>query len=473
MVRVLCVEDEEASREEVKLIAKEHDSAIDLEFVDCASDAVEALASSFYDFVVLDLRIPIVSGSVEVDAKHGMAVLAKARELCPGTPILVFTGSPAEEANEYFRTILQSGSQQTDVWYCGAPIQTIDYLRKSRLPDFAEQFGSVAAAVGGLADLEPRGIPLNISEKHDRLLRILVRHREGVSYSAERIGFGLSGADVFKVSVADRQGVSRGSFFLKVSDHTTVNSEVENNDRHISRLVGGATPRLVGAYEWGGGDKAAVAYSIAPGDRTAFELAKDPSCDEMLETLWSFLSPFQDGIKETQSHVEAVICLDISQDQLAALIDEFEIGELRSILSRKVQCRECVTHGDLHGLNILVDDQNRPTVIDLGDFGDRPAPFDWLTLELSLIFHLKGPARESEWPTIEQCKSWGDIEAYTIDCPFPDFVRKCRTLTKRSEAGPRETAACAIAYLVRQLKYEDTDKKRAIALLQGIISTFP
>ena len=473
MVRVLCIEDEVASRKEVELIAGECGTAVDLQFVDCAAAAEAALGLQFYDFVVLDLRIPIASGSLEVDAKHGMAVLAKARELCPGTPILVFTGSPAEEANEHFRAILQSGAQQADVWYCGAQIPTIDYLRKSKLPDFAEQFGVIAAAVAGLADIENRGTPINVSEQDDKLLRILVRHREGASFQAEKVGIGLSGADVFKVSLSDERGVGRGSFFLKISGHETIKTEVGNNDRHVSRLEGGATPRLVGAYLWGGGDRAAVAYSIAPGDRTAFELAADPSCNDMLEALWSFLHPLQEGVKEGPSNVEAIICGDISQEQMAALIDEYKLNDLAAILPRKVQCRECVTHGDLHGFNILVDDQNRPTVIDLGDFGERPAPFDWLTLELSLIFHMQAPARDTEWPTIEQCKSWGDIDKYTEGCPFADFVGKCRELSTRSEAGPRETAACAIAYLVRQLRYEDTDKARALALLEGIVRTFP
>ncbi len=92
---------------------------------------------------------------------------------------------------------------------------------------------------------------------------------------------------------------------------------------------------------------------------------------------------------------------------------------------------------------------------------------------MSLLFHLNGPLRGAgegfgAWPTAEQATIWGNIDAYVVGCPAEAFVRACRAWAHRSAAGQREIAATAYSYLVRQLKYDDTNKELALALLAGV-----
>jgi hypothetical protein len=62
----------------------------------------------------------------------------------------------------------------------------------------------------------------------------------------------------------------------------------------------------------------------------------------------------------------------------------------------------------------------------------------------------------------------GDLDPYLVGCPVEEFVRECRAWAARVGAGQREIAAAAYSYLVRQLKYRDTNKELALALLDGV-----
>jgi hypothetical protein len=110
-------------------------------------------------------------------------------------------------------------------------------------------------------------------------------------------------------------------------------------------------------------------------------------------------------------------------------------------------------------------------LIDYGDVKEGPAAVDPVTLELSVLFHPDRP-KVSGWPSQAQAKEWGDIRTYTENCQFADFVGACRQWAERVGVGPREISACAYGYLLRQLKYPDTDKDLAINLLAGAQTSF-
>ncbi len=69
-------------------------------------------------------------------------------------------------------------------------------------------------------------------------------------------------------------------------------------------------------------------------------------------------------------------------------------------------------------------------------------------------------------PGADACRLWHDLPAYVVDCPMPDFIGARRVWAFNVAAG-REIAACAYTYLLRQLKYDDTDKDRIVASLVG------
>jgi hypothetical protein len=123
-----------------------------------------------------------------------------------------------------------------------------------------------------------------------------------------------------------------------------------------------------------------------------------------------------------------------------------------SIASPRVTTDRCFRRSDSHRLC---------------DVGKGAASYDPITLELSHFFHPNGPFRQSVWPNPEQARAWG-TDGYLTDCPIPEPFQAFRRWAKDVCAGHREIAASAYAYLVRQLKYPDTNKGRALDLLTGV-----
>ncbi|MFZ0408996.1 MAG: phosphotransferase [Cyanobium sp.] len=163
----------------------------------------------------------------------------------------------------------------------------------------------------------------------------------------------------------------------------------------------------------------------------------------------------------------------ISDQVLEEILQQFELSWTAEYEAREIQTRWCCVHGDLHGENVLVAQDGSAVIIDYGEVGEGTACLDAVSLELSLMFHPKGPFRPkgsdfTDWPTEAQAATWGELDHYVLGCPAEAFVRQCRAWALRSAAGRREVAATAYSYLVRQLKYGDTSKKLAIALLSGV-----
>ena len=140
--------------------------------------------------------------------------------------------------------------------------------------------------------------------------------------------------------------------------------------------------------------------------------------------------------------------------------------------SREIQTKWSCIHGDLHVFNVLVSNRDTTTLIDYGNVGEGPVSMDPVTLELSALFHPQSPHVKGKWFSLLQAKFWGELDLYLRDSPIEEFIRACRDWAGRVSAGNRDVAASAYSYVVRQLKYSDTNHDLAFALLAGIKSFY-
>jgi aminoglycoside phosphotransferase (APT) family kinase protein len=124
-------------------------------------------------------------------------------------------------------------------------------------------------------------------------------------------------------------------------------------------------------------------------------------------------------------------------------------------------------HGDLHGLNVLVDSRSEPVVIDYGDVKRASPALDPAALELSAVFHPDAQVARGGWPTEDTIARFRDLDAYLADCPHPNFVRVCRAWAERARASESEWLASVWAYAARQLKYENPTDPLARALTRA------
>ena len=464
--RVLIVEDEVDATDELRQVFGELPGATELQVATSRESALAMLEREFFDLIVLDLKIPTIDGALDANPEHGHAVFARANIVAPGTPIFVLTGSPAED----FIPAMLRQQQQVDIWGEGRNIGTVDFLKKYKFEDCPAKLGPIVAAVRALSDVELDRGGVNLTLPEERLIRIFAKRFRGARCAISLLGGGLSGAKVFRLRVTDTGGARVHDAVAKLGSPSDIRDEVARFDNQVSRLDPRATPRKLATLDFGGGALAGVFYGLAGRyDTSAFDVAlyQDGRAAAAIKGVEAATAPWVDGVPQTRMAVAAVRRRVLSDEELGKILKSYPLGWIEEFERSEIQTRWACIHGDLHGSNVLVSADSSTVLIDYGDVAEGSASLDSVTLELSLIFHPQRVHFES-WPTLEQARKWGDLDAYLAGCPAGEFVRECREWAGRVAAGQREIATAAYSYLVRQLKYEDTNKELALALLDGV-----
>ena len=470
-LHILIVEDDDDFVEELHEIVAALPGECEIQVTGSREEAYEKLKNGFLDLVILDLKIPTVSGALDSDPEHGHAVFNKIRTVAPGTPIFVLTGSPAED---FLSDLVLRNQQQIDIWSEGQKTGTIQFLKKLDIDKCPEILTRIVHAIERLSDveLEYKNLDLNLDE--DRLIRIFAKGAQGVRCAVSEIGGGLSDAHVIHLRVTNHQGVLVHDAVAKFSTHDVIRREGDCYDSYITRLASAATPRKLATLEYGAYKLAGIFFGLAEGsDKCVFDIAGDfpERAEAVIRSVETAMARWIHGVPETRMTIRKIRERLLNDEILDQILNTSNLNWIRKFEDHQIQTRWAYSHGDLHGKNIFVFPDGTQ-LIDYGDVGEGPASLDPVTLELSLLFHPDAPGKTGAWPSVEQAKAWGNLEIYLDSCPFPEFVRECRDWALRTAAGKREVAASAYSYLVRQLKYNDTDKDRALALLDGVRSYY-
>ncbi len=465
-MHVLVVEDDADFVAELRQVFAELPGNVDIKVAGSRSAAFGLLENEFFDLIVLDLKIPTIEGALDADPEHGHAVFAHSRTVAPGTPIFVLTGSPAED----FIPAMLKQQQQVDVWSEGRKVGTVVFLRKIKFDECPTMLSPIAAAIHGLSDVELDRGGVNLTVQDDRLIRIFARKFGGTRCQISQIGGGLSGAKVVRVRVTDSGGARVHDAVAKLGSPADVRDEGIRFDNLVSRLDPGATPRKLAVLEFGAGALAGIFYGLAEGfESSAFDIAlcQDGRAARAVAGVEAATKRWTDGVPQTRRTIRDVRQRVLGDETLTEILQTYPVNWVSDFESAQIQTRWACIHGDLHGSNILIATNGSAVLIDYGDVGDGPASLDPVTLELSLLFHPQG-VDLGGWPSLDQARQWGSLDAYLEGCPAAEFVRGCRELAGRVSAGNREVAASAYGYLIRQLKYEDTRKDLTLALLDGV-----
>lgn len=463
---VLIVEDDPDFIEELRQVFAEFPGNADLRVASSREAAFASLESDFFDLIVLDLKIPTIDGALDANPEHGHAVFTRARAVAPGTPIFVLTGSPAED---FIPTLLQQ-QQQVDVWAEGRKIGTVEFLKKMKFDQCPTKLAPIASAVHALSEVELDRGGINLTLQEDRLIRIFAKRFGGTHCAVSQLGGGLSGAKVLRLRVIDSGGARVHDAVAKLGSPDDVCDEANRFDTLVARLDARATPRKLATLDFGAGARAGIFYGLAQGfEASAFDLAlhQDGTWAGAIKGVEAATKQWTEGVGHTRRTIREVRLRVLSDDNLSRILEKYPINWAINFEANSIQTRWACIHGDLHGNNILISSDRSAVLIDYGDVGDGPASLDPITLELSLLFHPQGSDTRG-WPSIEQAPRWGSVDEYVQGCPAAEFISECRGWAGRVSAGNREIAACAYSYLVRQLKYEDTNKELALALLDGV-----
>ena len=463
-MNVLIVEDEAVFSNAVEDELRKLELEVKI-WVVCSQEAANKLIEDeFFDLIILDLKIPTHDNAANEAVNHGIAVFTNAKAIAPGTPILVLTGSSADEHIE----VIVNHSERKDVWGEGRSIPIVDFLKKHRLGELPEKLVAYANSLRGVLEVEVTKNDCQLSLSESRIIRIFARNHKAGRCVVSQIGGGLSVAKVFRINVLDRQGNTIHDAICKIGPIEKIYDESYRYDRYISRLNQIATPRKLIDLYYGAKNTGGVFYGLAQGFvETGFDLLKKDTAAvrETIAQLEGLFSPWAAG--ESRKSIADLRRRVIGDEDFNNVRPLLGFQWLDSFERQEIQTRWCCTHGDLHGLNVLVSSMGVPILIDYGDVEEGAPSLDPITLELAMLFHPQGPLRGNAWPTLEQAKYWGDSERYLVGCPNPDFVLACRQWSKRAAPGDREVAACAYSYLVRQLKYDGQNVELIRALIEG------
>ena len=178
---------------------------------------------------------------------------------------------------------------------------------------------------------------------------------------------------------------------------------------------------------------------------------------------------WNEGVPERLVRVLDVRRLFIPDDKASRACEEFNLQSLKALNSERFRLGGVVfmaifTEGISGELRRHSGD-NRLWRCQRGT-----SAIDPVTLELSVLFHPDRP-KAYRWPSALQVKL-GDVTSYAENCQFADFVKARRSWSEKIGVGPREISACAYGYVLRQLKYPDSDKDLLMNLLTGIQAVF-
>jgi serine/threonine protein kinase len=151
------------------------------------------------------------------------------------------------------------------------------------------------------------------------------------------------------------------------------------------------------------------------------------------------------------------------------LEDHLDLDELRQQEAIEVEVSPGISHGDLHGENILVDNAGRPLLIDFGDVAMAPTPMDPVTLELSLLYHTEGPARDNALSAGVNWGAWPILSECYGDGPLAAFAAECRTWAYEV-ADHRSVMAFGYSQSLRQLKYSDVSHDICRTIAQSCLA---
>lgn len=463
---VLVVEDDESFVAEITASITRALPTARIAVAKSRDRACALLAEEFFDLAILDLNIPTQDSSLDADPAHGKYVFHHARRVKPGTKLIVLTGSPSED----FISDMLDQKNVADIWSEGDKVGTVEFLRKIDVDMLDGILAKSLKAIGALSDVELDLSKVNLRIEEDRLIRIFAKKYNATRSSVSPVGLGRSGSTPYRLKLLDAQGTLIQDVIAKIGSHDRINDENNRYDDYVVLLNPGATPRKIAALEFGAGSVAGLFYQLADGHtQSLFSAlgADDAKAARGVDSVALALSKWSQGDAQVRRKVAEIRRHWVDDLKAQELISRYGLDWAVDLERMEIQTKSCCVHGDLHGENILISEEAQAVVIDYGDVQHSVASYDPVSLELSAVLQ-QNPSLSDTWPSIEQCANWSDLGAYIDRSKIPRFIAACRKWAESCAGGRREIAASAYAYLLRQLKYEDTDKVRILALLGGV-----
>lgn len=257
MIRVLVVEDEDVSLNNLRDALNAIRCQVALDVAECRDQALSMLEENDYDLVICDLRIPTMPDVLDAQEAHGLAVHAYVRLHRPGVPAIFLTAYPDN------RSIAEQLALGDVASYYGR--ERLPITRLVVKGDHDELTRVLGEYLVGLAHIE--GLPLESSATLDEMLRrSILQYAAGLGATDVLVKLygGSSGASVARADVS-LGGGRTCSVVVKVQDRErAIAEELAYRQNVPNRLRVGYFATTVDEQRFGLRSKGAVIWSIAP-----------------------------------------------------------------------------------------------------------------------------------------------------------------------------------------------------------------
>lgn len=387
------------------------------------------------DLVVLDRKLPEVLGDRAVE-QTGDRLFEEIEARYPDTPIIVLTGYSDED----FALLVLQRRNTLDLGL-REPIQRIAHFKKGRALNFREALGTIGGALRQTENVALEGAPEKRATR--RVLKRVGQLFKGAVVRARPAAGGSSDASVWLCEVFAHDGRWLTSVVLKIGPHDEARPAGGFMASVPPANAAQPTHRIEGACGGLSGHVAPLA-------------GRDPASisDMLLTDEASAVEAVGSVVRLLDEVPAAMISLPINEF-LAPLIEwtrAEEIAQEHGILlpdrHLPVPTHHGCLHGDLHPGNVLMD-SGRPVFIDFDRQRSGSLIMDYLSLALGAVFNKVGPLRARP-PTLADVEQ---VVAGAVD--ESTWYGACSASWDTREFGHRERWAALLAFVLRQLKYDD------------------
>lgn len=469
-MRILLVEDKPDFAEAIEKAIRAVEGC-DVIWKQSKASALAALADEPFDVVLLDRSIPSEDGVLDDDANHGWDVFQSIRERLPGTSVWFLTGT---EDADFSVNVLNDYGRSGDIHACGRDDTVYRVFWKRRMTDCVAAIRLFRAEVQrtDAVILSQVGDQINLRPEEVRLLRLFGRRHGGTRVEARQLSGGLSGARVLRVTVCNAAGRPVLTSIAKIGVFDEISVERDRYHGEIARLIPGSTPQITGDFTLGASGHSGIFYGVVGTEVTDLfaKLVADPDgAANVPSQLRDAQAPWFAARDADRVRVGAIRRRLIGDVALAGVQAKLQGVDIAAVEQLEIDVALCVQHGDLHCANVLFDDRGYPMFIDYPETGRTLASLDPVSLELSTIFHKHAPDRRG-WPSEAQAGTWPAIAAFAAGAPFENYLRACRDWAFAVAGSESEVWAVGYSYALRQLRYDDTDKVLARAIIRACIA---
>ena len=468
---VLAIEDDEDFQATL-IAAAGDDGDIEITFFTTAEAGLAAVRAdpTHWDLVICDLKIPSAE-DVTAAIEHGLALYKTVASEFPGLPIRILSAFGTFE----IANALGAYARQDDPFGEGFNRQMVMPFSKYQVPELIADLKTMAASRKTLDTIEvdPGSSSLSLSQAEKRVLRIYGQRHNGRVVHVRSLAGGLSSSTTLRVAVDDAAGTRTSTVVAKVSTMPRVVDERARYLRFVAPALNATAFAPMASFITAGvGDLGGLFYSVAEPSEQLIQIIESDAlrAARIVSSLEAAMQPWHTGVAVGPSTVGDVRRGQIDDDEFARIAHYLHGIPHAAAETLDLQTTNCTTHGDLHGGNVLVIQEDRPVLIDYGRTGSGIGATDPVMLELSLVLHPDGQAFLAPWPTEADLTNWDDLDRFAGSSRVGAFIEACRHWAHKSAAGNREVLAAAYGYAVRQVKFDRTDRRLAIALIRRLVN---